>query len=153
MVEQQLESLTTARDVEPEDNSYREDLEHYSRHKININTAAGATLASLQLLHPIQIDNLFAYIRSLGPLDNLHELQAIPGWDLSTIKSVLPYVAINDYSTLRSDIKSAGSDGQHTFLFRYSQTLERSKDEQRAVQKLCARVFVRQLVKVSAQGI
>ncbi len=42
------------------------------------------------MLHALQIDALLRYRKLLGKLVSVQELQAVPGWNLETIRQVLP---------------------------------------------------------------
>src|SRR2546426_10008218 len=63
------------------DDTHWQQLNAYSRHKISLNTADAATLRSLGLLTPLQVNSLLTYRRLLGALVSIYELQAIPGFD------------------------------------------------------------------------
>src|SRR5687768_15883471 len=70
------------------------DYLYYIKHRVNLNTADEEELKSLNLLSDVQIANLFLYRKVLGPLIHIYELQAIPLWDIRTIRRLLPMVSI-----------------------------------------------------------
>src|SRR4030095_16609780 len=87
----QLEALSEKKDSEPEDDSYETDMETLREHPVNMNTATEDDLVQMHLLNVLQIRNFLSYRNLLGPLLSLHALQAVPGWDLETIRHLLPF--------------------------------------------------------------
>lgn len=124
--EQQLESLAEQQNGEPEDDYYVQSLVNLGKNKINLNTAGEDDLRQLQFLSDLQIDNFFKYKKLLGNLLSLYELQAIPGWDLETIRGVLPFVKVQDAVTLVANFKQRFTSGQHSILLRLQEVLEKS---------------------------
>ncbi|MBS1742163.1 MAG: helix-hairpin-helix domain-containing protein [Bacteroidetes bacterium] len=126
--EQQLENITeNNEDAETEDDSYLQELVQFQRNPVNLNTADEALLKELMILSPLQIQNLVIYRNLMGNLIDIYELQAIPGWNIRMIQRLLPYVSIGRNGQAGKDLSSRFSNGQHSILFRYSQTLERSE--------------------------
>jgi hypothetical protein len=126
VAEQQLESILPADDAGTEDDTYLQELEEFRKHPVNLNTANRDELAELHLLNDLQIENLLIYRRLLGPLINIYESQAIPGWNIPLIRNLLPFITIvtNDMTT---ELRPQFSQGQHTLLFRIGQ-LKKSND-------------------------
>ncbi|MDQ6761126.1 MAG: helix-hairpin-helix domain-containing protein, partial [Bacteroidota bacterium] len=128
VVEQQLENLTEANeDAETEDDSYLQELSHFIKDPINLNYADEGQLQELKFINPVQISDFLIYRNLLGNFVSIYELQAIPGWDLSLIRKVKPYITvaikIDVFNTLGSRLKN----GEHSVLIRSSQVLEKSK--------------------------
>jgi len=67
-VEQQLEESLTEEGEEPANDDYLQELEHYRRHPLNINTAERDDLRFLAVLNEQQIENLIGYRKLLGTL-------------------------------------------------------------------------------------
>ena len=86
---------TTQNDNGFELNTAFEQLETFAKNKINLNKATRESLNELGLLSPVQIEDFFQYRKKLGELIVLQELQAIPSFDLATIRKILPFVAVN----------------------------------------------------------
>src|SRR5689334_18671909 len=84
--EQQLENLTDADQSETEDDSYLQQLERFRKDPVNLNTAEENELRELKILTDLQIANLISYRKLFGKLINVYELQAIPSWDIYTVK-------------------------------------------------------------------
>jgi hypothetical protein len=125
--EEQLENLTDAQQTETEDDSYLQELEHFKKHPLNLNVTYANELKELIFLNDLQIENLISYRNLLGKFISIYELQSIPTWDIATIKKVLPYITINNAVDVAEDLKTRFKEGDKSLLFRYSQTLEKSK--------------------------
>jgi len=63
---------------------------------LDLNRATPDELAATQLLSPAQLTAFFRHRDDLGPLLSLYELQAIPGFDLATIRRLLPFVTLDE---------------------------------------------------------
>ena len=128
VIEQQLENLTESSDDEvTEDDSYLQMLIHFIKDPINLNYADEGLLQELNLLSPIQIHNLISYRNLLGNFINIYELQAIPDWDVTLIKRVLPYVMVSSKVEVFNTLGSRLKNGDHSFLIRGTRVLEKSK--------------------------
>ena len=125
--EQQLENQADTEEGETEDDSWLQDLDIFKKNPININTADADELRQLRVLTDLQIANLVTYRSVLGKLQTIYELQAVPSWDVATIKKILPFVTIAGALSLKDDLLKRFSGGEHTILLRLSQVLERSK--------------------------
>lgn len=74
---------------------FLETLENLRLRPLNLNTATREDLLSVRLLNEIQIENFLAYRDRFGPLLNEYELQAVPAWDLTDIRRLLPFVQVS----------------------------------------------------------
>ena len=84
IIEQQLENLTeNNEDAETEDDAYLQEVQHFIKEPLNLNTANESDLELLKILTPLQIHHLLSYRNLLGYFIDIYELQAIPGWDAS----------------------------------------------------------------------
>lgn len=122
---QQLENIAMA-ETETEDDSYLQELEYFKKHPLNLNTAEADQLKSLRLLSDLQIGNIAAYKHLFGGLSNIYELQAIPSWDIVTIKKILPFVQVVIPLSVKEETGKRFSAGEHVLLLRASQILEKS---------------------------
>lgn len=126
-VERRLEDITANNDDEiPDDDSYLQDLEFFNRHPINLNAADRETLDRLHILTPAQIDHFISYRNVFGNFLSIYELQAIPQWDVMTIRKLLPYVTVSQdegVSTFLARFKG----GDHSVLLRHTRVLELSE--------------------------
>lgn len=126
VTEQQLENLADMEQAETEDDTYLQQLVQFSRNPLNLNTAEKDELRELRVLTDLQIENFLSYRRLLGMLLHLYELQAVPGWDMVTIRKVLPYVTVSSPLLVKEDMQKRLKGGEHVLLLRASQVIERS---------------------------
>ncbi|MDB5222019.1 MAG: helix-hairpin-helix protein [Chitinophagaceae bacterium] len=128
IIEQQLENLTeNNEDVETEDDSYLQEMQHFLDDPINLNTATESDLKELKVLTALQIQNLISYRNLFGNLINIYELQAIPAWNVSMIRRIRPYVTVNDQPALFASLGKRLKNGEKSVLARVTQVLEKSK--------------------------
>src|SRR5688500_9910442 len=90
--EQQLEDQTDADQAETEDDAYLQELEQFRKNPINLNTADVDELKQLRIVTDLQIANLTSYRNLFGKLISIYELQAVPSWDVNTIRKLLPFI-------------------------------------------------------------
>lgn len=126
-IQQQLENLTEAEDLEAEDDSYLQTLHHFLKQPINLNYADKDLLQQLHLLSPIQIQNLLAYRNIFGNFLSIYELQGVPGWDENLLRKLKPYITVDAKVEPFSTIGNRLKNGKSTLLFRTSQVFEKSK--------------------------
>jgi hypothetical protein len=106
-------------------NTLLEDLELFRRKPMDLNRAAREELTELKLLNPIQINNLLEYRARLGDLIALQELQSIPGFDLKTIRAILPFVTVNsDPFAAKQSILKMLTQGNNEVYLRAERLLE-----------------------------
>ena len=109
-------------------NTIFEKLEDFRQDPINLNKANEALLRDLRLLTDAQILDLLAYRQLAGDLISIYELQAIPGFDLATIRRILPFVTVrgslDDYQIPLSEMLRSGRD---EVFVRWSRVLESQK--------------------------
>lgn len=125
-VEQRLENI--AENLEAEDIDYTtllDALDDYKRHPLNLNTATREELGNLILLNEVQINNLLQHIEHNGKLITMEELQSIDGFDLATIRRILPYVRIAGTMTdAHFSLNEMLKHGRHQWITRYQQIIE-----------------------------
>ncbi|WP_209331963.1 ComEA family DNA-binding protein [Lunatimonas salinarum] len=68
---------------------------------ISLNSANSEELSSILVLSPLQVNRFLEYRSEVGPLYSLYELQAIPDWDLATVRQVLPFVTLDQSGNSR----------------------------------------------------
>lgn len=127
VTEQQLEDMAAAEETETEDDSYMELLTYYKKHPLNVNVAGAGELQGLLLLTDLQIHHFIAYRNTLGKLVNIYELQAVPSWDIVTIRKLLPFITIHQTESAVATLRHRLKSGEHRLLLRASQVLERAK--------------------------
>ncbi len=124
--EQQLENQTDADQGETEDDAYLRELEQFRKHPVNLNTADADELNQLRILTGLQIANLVAYRNIFGKFISIYELQAVPAWDINTIRELLPFITTTTPVSLAEETGKRFRDGEHSLLLRVSQIPERS---------------------------
>jgi len=124
--EQQLEDQTDADQGETEDDSYLQELEQFRKNPVNLNTADADELKQLRILTDLQIENLVTYRNLFGRLISIYELQAVPEWDVNTIRKLVPYITTAAPVSLEKETSKRLKGGEHSLLLRVSQVLERA---------------------------
>lgn len=125
--EQQLENLTEASQSETEDDSYLQQLEQYRKSNVNLNEADESVLRELHILNELQIQHFISYRKLFGKLIDIYELQAVPSWDIATIRKLLPFITLSSPLSVKEDLIQRIHHGDHSLLLRFSQILQRSK--------------------------
>ena len=126
--EQQLENITENNaDAETEDDSYLQEMAQFIKNPVDLNTADENILKDLRILSPLQVQNLLLYRALLGRLLNMYELQAVPGWNLQTIRKIQPYITVTNAVKIFERIGKRLKRGERSLLLRATQVLERSK--------------------------
>jgi hypothetical protein len=126
--EQQLESQAEREEGIAEDDSQWQQLEYLQKHPLNLNIATDNDLKALRLLTDLQISNFLLYRKMLGPLLHVNELQAVPAWDLPTIKKLLPFVTVSDQKNIAERLGERFGQGEQTLLLRFGRTINNSSD-------------------------
>lgn len=99
---------------------------------LNLNTATVDDLAGLYILAPNQVKNLVDYRAANGQLISIYELQAIPGFDLVSIRKLLPFVSVEEKkSDTRSILQRIVEEKNKFLLIRTERTIEESEGYRR----------------------
>jgi hypothetical protein len=130
-VQQQLENITTEQS-ESGDDSYAQQLLYYAEHPVQLNAADKNELQETGLLNELQIESFLSYRQLLGSIVHIYELQAIPGWDIPTIRRILPYVTIAASLPGREEWRQRFRDGEHSIIFCISQAIDAPARDDRA---------------------
>lgn len=123
--QQKLEQLAETSDEQP-DEALLLQVEALRKNPINLNTSDASELLQLPMLHSLLVDQFIRYRSLLGPLQDLHELQAVPGWSPELIRQVLPFVSLSDKEELKAVWKNL-KDGSHMTQLRWTRTLQKSR--------------------------
>jgi hypothetical protein len=130
--EQQLENLTDAAETETEDDTYLQQMQEFIKHPVNLNTADVTEMRELRILTDLQIQNFIAYRKLLGKLISVYELQAVPAWDVVTIKKILPFISVNNTLPFTEVLGKRFKTGDHSILIRSSRVIEAARGYKRA---------------------
>ena len=94
-----IEEIAENTDEEIDYAELYEDLYYFSEHPINMNETNKEELSKLNILNSFQISKLLNHIEKNGKLISHLELQSITGFDLQTIRYLLPFISINTFVT------------------------------------------------------
>lgn len=127
-IEQIIEPIAENADEDLDQTEIVEKYINYQKKPLNLNKAEKEQLEGLLILSPFQILALLEYRQHSGALVDLLELQNIEGFDIGTIKKILPFVTLSD-SDLFTNIsfKNIIQHGEHTLMFRTGRLLENQK--------------------------
>lgn len=132
-----LPNLTLAQDLPALDDSQleaiaeRNDREEASGsavdpfiQKIYLNEAGKMELQEIPWLNPRQIDQFLLYRERLGRLVSIYELQAIPGWDISLIKKLQPFISLDWKGEIKTTLRERLHNGQRLAYIRAGRVIE-----------------------------
>ncbi|MEQ8530852.1 MAG: helix-hairpin-helix domain-containing protein, partial [Imperialibacter sp.] len=96
---------------------------------IDINLATFEDLSSFYILSPIQIESLLNYRKLNEPLLSLYELQAVPNFDLATIRNIRPFVTVSGAGSKqgKSLFQRVVNEKNNYLLLRTERTLETAR--------------------------
>jgi hypothetical protein len=125
-LDQQIENLSENLGTEDADLTVlTENLQRYKEKPLNLNTATREELIDLGLLNDVQINNLLVHREQFGNLISIYEIQAIDGFDLATIYSLLPYVTVTDrFDAGHFSVKEMFANGKHEVTLRSQRVIE-----------------------------
>lgn len=69
-------------------------LQELREKPLNLNNARYEDLIRLPGMNDILVNNLRRYIRTIGKLKSIYEIQAVPGYRLDIIQQIIPYVTV-----------------------------------------------------------
>lgn len=115
-------------DLEVEDLDFTtllEDLNYYYEHPLNLNRATRDELRRLYVLNEFQIEYLLRHIDYAGKLLSIYELQGVEGFDMETIRAVMPFVYVSDKFERRVfNLNEIASESSHEAFIRWQRVLE-----------------------------
>lgn len=126
---QQLEALAETRTTDNIEEEAEAIPERFRAHPVDLNTAGKALLLELQVLNELQIAALLSYRQLFGKLTDIHELQAVPSWDIQIIKTILPFVTVTMTRTLTAETVKRLQGGEHMILLRTEQDFSGVKQD------------------------
>lgn len=102
-----------------------EQLSFFYDRPLNLNRANLIELQELSLLTDFQINNLLSHIEENGRLMTLEELQTIDGFDVETIRFILPFVKVtSNVDSPQLTFKELLKNGTNQLFVRYQQIIE-----------------------------
>ncbi|QHL89031.1 hypothetical protein GU926_17000 [Nibribacter ruber] len=106
-----------------------ETLLQYYRQPLDLNMATREELRGLWLLSEAQISALLQHIADNGRLLTLYELQAVPTFDMITIRRLLPFVTVQSLGQVgqKTWAERLRQAENHSLLLRYDRTVQERK--------------------------
>ena len=120
-----IENLFQVQDENIDYEGLYESLLIFYTNPINLNRTTPDELENLYLLSPAQINAFFIHIQRTGPLISLYELQSIDGFDMATIRKLLPFVTVEEKLDSRPLWQRIREEQNHYLLMRQSGTVEK----------------------------
>lgn len=130
IIEQRIEAIVENLEegIELDYTTLFDEFSYYLEHPLNLNKAGARELQQLYLLSEVQIIHFLEHKQRYGDLRELYELQAIKGWDLYTIRLLLPFVRVGEGSEISKwRLRDVLKDGSHDLFIRYSRVLEQQR--------------------------
>jgi hypothetical protein len=125
---QQMEDLATeAEEGKEDDLAMSSQWEHFRKHPLDLNEAGEDELRSLGSLSALQVHHFLRYRVLLGKLLSVYEFQAVPFWDLATIKRLLPYIRVDNTGAFGEGLAVAARKAEKQLFFRASRVLEKAR--------------------------
>lgn len=125
-----VEELFQMQDVEVDYSDLYESLFQYYSTPINLNNTTPEELRGVYLLSENQIQDFFNHISKYGKLLSIYELQAIPSFDIPTIRRLLPFVTVREAGNAqdnRSVFERILKEKNNFLIFRYDRTLQQKQ--------------------------
>lgn len=127
LLQQQVEREMERTGEIADDDSHWQELEFLRKHPLNLNTVGAEELRNLRLLTELQLNSFLQYRQLLGPFISIYELQSVPGWDLNTIRRILPFIILVDgEGSYQNLFNKKWKDGSHTLLTRWERVISNS---------------------------
>ena len=126
IIEQRVEYLVdNAEESDVDYTTIFEQLSFYYDKPLNLNRATLSELQELSLLTDLQINALLAHMEENGKLMTMEELQTINGFDLPTIRLIMPFVKVSaNVDTPQLTFNELLKNGTNQWFIRYQQILE-----------------------------
>lgn len=121
------ERLFSVQDADVNYEAIYESLLLFYTSPINLNKTNRDELSNLYILSPYQLQQFFEHRETHGTLLSINELQSIDGFDLETIRTLKPFVTVEEKADNRSLIQRIQEEENHFILLRLNRNLEREK--------------------------
>ena len=104
-----------------------ESLYQLYQNPVDLNQANADVLRSLYVLSELQINSLLLHRQRTGDLLSIYELQAVPNFDLTIIRQILPFVVVRNRLSSESILGAYQRATEHYLVVRSEQVLEQSR--------------------------
>ena len=101
-----------------------ESLQGFAQNPLNLNTATISDFEDLFLLNQLQIQEFFIYKKKVGNLISIYELQAIPSFDLKTIRIITPFIEVSGEKDYQKSIVSMFAESNRTLQMKWMRPIE-----------------------------
>ncbi len=126
--EDNIEQLSENAESTPDFSDLTDELNTIQDHPFNLNNTTAEELKKIPFLNDRQIVNLLNYIQTFGEFVSVYELQAVEGFDSTTIQMILPYVAVSSGPDKHPvHVKDLVKYGRHQLFLRYQQFIQKQK--------------------------
>ena len=126
-IERLVESIYAIQDEELDYEALYESLYMLYQSPIDLNRADREMLQATYLLSLKQVNDFLDYRTAHGPILSIHELQAIPGFDISTISQLIPFIYVRESESFSGVGRRIRARKENQLLIRYERTLEKKK--------------------------
>ncbi len=103
--------------VELEDGEWNRNSEWSNIKKLDLNRISREQLERIGNLTLWQVEQFFRYKSAMGDFKDIYELQAIPGWDPTLVRSLIPYFKVESFRVKDWVLENRLLE-QSTFTFR-----------------------------------
>jgi len=126
--QQKTEELSENSNFEIDFSDLSDELYELKENPIILNKTSAEELRKLPFLSEKQIGNLMLYKETYGEILSINELQAINGFDTTTIRQIRPFIKIIP-AEKQNNIRFPGliTSGHGQFLIRYQQILQQQE--------------------------
>jgi hypothetical protein len=121
--EQQFSRILEDQAIATEGSEQEEDvlqLYNFKRKKLNINCATAEELALFPFWNPLLTEQLVRYRMLLGNLENVLELQAVPGFTEEIVRKLLPFITVSQQESAKTSILKSLKESDKMMLVRTS---------------------------------
>lgn len=128
-VQQIIDDIFGSQDLELNYDQLYENLMLLLTNPINLNKATVEQLRFVGFLSEFQINSLIDYRTANGDLLTIHELQVIPGFDLTTINRLIPFVTLQELESRidKSLLNRVITNKNNYTLLRYEHLFEEKR--------------------------
>jgi hypothetical protein len=94
---------------------------------VDVNLLDEKELQTQLFVNPIQAHSLIQYRSGVGYIQNLHELQGIPGWDNGLVKLLFPFIVVGNHQKLEEKVNEILTRGNQTLQIRAQRFVQEKK--------------------------
>ncbi|MGE5425439.1 MAG: helix-hairpin-helix domain-containing protein [Syntrophothermus sp.] len=121
-----LVELAAEKTQEDDLSEQTEGLNWLMEHPVNINNTTEEELGQIIVLSPAQIKSLLKYREDYGKIFTPYELQAVEGFDSTTIQQIQPFIIFGDEPGIHSfSPKALVKYGKNDLFLRFQQVMEK----------------------------